>query len=110
MADKPRLDTPHIRVTLTDGTEYEVQTINADMVMFDLERAKRHWPALTDAPILWITYLAFAALRRDGTIPASVLFDSWVTTTEQIKNLNETGQESEETVKAFPTLMAAGQD
>lgn len=108
--DTPKLDTPHMRVTVTDGTQYAVQTTNADMVMYDLERAKRRWPSLTDAPFLWLSYLAFSALRRDGTISASEHFDSWVQTTVEVKNLNETGQESDETVKAFPTLLAAGQD
>lgn len=51
-----------------DGTEYTVQTDNRDAVQWDLVRGRKNWPAGTDAPMLWMTFLAWHALIRTGVI------------------------------------------
>lgn len=66
----PKLKTPIIEIVLenTDGTytEATVQTDNRDCVRWDLTRPRRQWPATQEAPILWCTFLAWAAMVRGG--------------------------------------------
>src|SRR5690242_7666585 len=106
MAESPRLDTPHIRVTMNDGREYDVQTENPDMVMFDIERAKRKWPTFQDAPMLWINYLAFSKLKQSGEL-GNETFDAWILRTVRVDNLNEDGVPDDDVVTAFPTREVA---
>jgi len=104
MADKtPQLDTPYIRVTMADGKTYDVQTENPDMVMFDLERAKRKWPTLQDAPFLWLNYLAYSKLKRSGEDIGGDSFEAWLMKTSTVTNLNGDGAPDTDVVKAFPT-------
>lgn len=53
-----------------DGTYLEaaVQADNRDLVRWDMTRGRRQWPQATDAPFLWSTFLAWAALTRAGDI------------------------------------------
>jgi hypothetical protein len=70
----PRLTTPRYRVVMDDGAEHEVRVINADMLWFDRERARRKdWPAPDEAPIFWQTCLAWRALRRTEALPDMTL-------------------------------------
>ena len=64
---------PRALVTIerSDGTvaELTVQTDNRDAVRFDLMRARKGWPPMGEAPILFMTVLAFLAIRRsDATM------------------------------------------
>ena len=64
---------PRVLVTIeqADGTvaELTVQTDNRDAVRFDLMRARKSWPAMGEAPLLFMTVLAFLAIRRsDATM------------------------------------------
>ena len=64
---------PRVLVTIeqADGTvaEVAVQTDNRDAVRFDLMRARKGWPPMGEAPILFMTVLAFLAIRRsDATM------------------------------------------
>lgn len=99
--ESPKLDTPRLRVVMQDGQEFDVQTENPDMVFWDIERAKRKWPTFQDAPFLWINYLAYSKLKRDGL--ASEAFDAWITRTRIVQNLNEDGAASAEVNGADPT-------
>lgn len=63
------LSAPRIRVILDDAgtlTEYEVQTDNRDAVRWDMTRGRENWPAFTDAPMLWATFMAWSAMNRAG--------------------------------------------
>ena len=59
---------PRVLVTIeqSDGTEVEltVQTDNCDAVRFDLMRARKNWPTMHDAPVLFMTVIAWLAIRR----------------------------------------------
>lgn len=80
MAD-PILKTPIVTVVIAEGeqlVEYTVQTDNRDAVAWDMHRNRVNWPAGTDAPMLWMTYLAWSAMRRDTSSPAATLtFDQF---------------------------------
>lgn len=60
-----------------DGTflEAAVQTDNRDAVRWDMTRTRRQWPAIGDAPFLWGTFMAWAAMTREGDISED--FDSF---------------------------------
>jgi hypothetical protein len=104
MADKtPQLDTPYLRVTMADGRTFDVQTENPDMVLFDLERAKRKWPTFQDAPFLWVSYLAYSKLKRSGEDIGGDAFDAWLLKTSAVTNLNADGEPGTDVVSAFPT-------
>jgi hypothetical protein len=91
---------------MADGREYDVQTENPDMVMFDLERAKRKWPSFQDAPFLWLNYLAYSKLKRSGETVGQ--FDAWILTTRSVDNIDADGEPSDDVVTAFPTQPGPG--
>lgn len=71
---EPLLKTPIITVVIDrddELTEYVVQTDNRDSIAWDMHRNRVNWPAGPDAPMLWMTYLAWSAMRRDTTTPAA---------------------------------------
>ena len=69
MSDRPRLNTPHLRVVMDDGTVLDLQALNIDMLAFDRQRAKLKWPTATDAPFVWLTFLAWSAAMREKALP-----------------------------------------
>jgi hypothetical protein len=77
MADIPDLSTPLVRVTMSDGATHEVQTANPDLVRFDMTRGRMHWPALQDAAFLWLTFIAWAALKREHEIPDDMTWETF---------------------------------
>jgi hypothetical protein len=60
----PRVPTPTIRVWMDDGAYHESQVLNADLVAWDRTRAKHRWPMPADAPMLWLTFLAWHNLTK----------------------------------------------
>ena len=99
---EPRLTTPRYRVVFDDGAEHEVQVVNADMIFFDRERARRRdWPTPDTAPIFWQTVLAWKALRRldlIGDMPLSVFEDRAL----QVEGLEETEEGESEVGPTLP--------
>lgn len=70
-----KLSTPRFAVIYTDSTgdevAVEVQSTQSDVVRYDLLRGRNGWPAVTEAPMLWTTVVAWAALVRLGhDVPA----------------------------------------
>lgn len=76
MAGK-RLTSPRINVVREGEDDLELQTINADLVLWDRTRAKHKWPKFDEAPFLWLTFLSWAAARRTGVINGSVTYETW---------------------------------
>jgi hypothetical protein len=54
---------------MDDGTEFEAQALNIDMLTFDRQRARLGWPTASDAPFVWLTFLAWSAAMRESLIP-----------------------------------------
>lgn len=66
---EPRIASPRCAVVLQDGeqlVEVITQTDNRDAVRWDMTRGRKNWPTGADAPMLWITFLAWSALNRSG--------------------------------------------
>ncbi len=70
MAVEPRIASPRLAVVLEkpDRTLVEIitQTDNRDAVRWDMTRGRKNWPSMQDAPLLWMTFLAWSALARSG--------------------------------------------
>jgi hypothetical protein len=61
-----RLKDLHVYVTMADDTEHTVQIRNPELCRWDLVRADKGWPSMEDAPVLWQTFVAWAAMKRAG--------------------------------------------
>lgn len=65
-----RITAPRVRVVIEDAagelTETLVQTDNRDAIRFDLIRSRKGWPGMQEAPMLWMTVLAWNAIKRSG--------------------------------------------
>lgn len=65
----PRIASPRVAVVMErDDQLVEVitQTDNRDAVRWDMTRGRKQWPTGNQAPMLWITFLAWSALNRSG--------------------------------------------
>lgn len=61
-----------LAVTMADGTVHDKLAINNHaMVSYDFAAHKNRWPSGTDAPFLWLTYLAWQQLVDQGDYPAT---------------------------------------
>jgi hypothetical protein len=89
MSDSPRLSTPRIHVVLDDSAVYDVQTHNPDLVAWDRERNQRKWPTAQDAPLMWLTYLAWRALKREGAVPSDTTFDAFTLRTLEVSSAQD---------------------
>jgi hypothetical protein len=75
LVSEHRLTIPRVEVTLDDGTTYEVQAMNPDLIRWDRMAAKNGWPGPTTAPFLWLTFIAWSASKRSGAIPADMTWE-----------------------------------
>ena len=89
MADRPELRSPQIRVLMDDGAVFEVQAYNPDLIRWD-ETSKLHsWDAASQAT-LWLTFVAWAALTREGQIP-NMKWDEFKTRALDVNPMTEQG-------------------
>lgn len=111
----PKIPQPRLRVQLenADGTvaEYDVQTDNRDAVRFDLTRVRLGWPDGQSAPVLWMTFQAWSALKRSGIDVGKV--DAFMDRCLSVQPLNDDGEdlaEGEEHPSVDPSQTAVEQD
>lgn len=81
--DQRELDQLQLDVELDGAEPFRVVTTNADRVRWDLHRAKAKWPSATDAPFLFLTFLAHNAARRSGQYAGT--FDTFATDCTLVK-------------------------
>lgn len=109
MADY-KITAPRLRVlrgSLDAPEVIEVQTLNPDMVAFDMTRAKHKWPDMQTAPFKWMTFVGWHAARREGRIPADLTYESWEATTLDVTALTD---DDEEGGAVDPTPLGLGPD
>lgn len=96
-----KINTPRYRVVYSlDGdpanyAEVEVQAIQADTIRYDMMRARHGWPGIQDAPILWSTVVAWAALIRTG-VQLSRKFDEAIEQIIAVETLTVDGSPVDE--------------
>lgn len=108
MADSPRLKSPRLSVVLSDGAVLDVQTLNPDLIRYDVTRAKHGWPDGPSAPFLWLTFIAWAALRREHTIPDDVTWESF--RDERCLSVESVDDDADDNGRGFPFPVALEPD
>jgi hypothetical protein len=88
-----RLHTPRLRVVREGLDDLEIQSTNADLVLWDRTRYKHKWPPPTEAPFLWLTFTSWAAARRTGAIPSDLRFESWESDVLEVESLEDDDDE-----------------
>lgn len=86
-----RMVSPRLLVTLDDGNEYDIQTDNRDMVQFDLKRGRYGWPSMQEAPMLWVTVLAWSCMTREGKISKDDSVEKGINRIIAVEALDEDG-------------------
>jgi hypothetical protein len=84
-----RLNTPRVIVKREGHENAEVQTINADLVLWDKTRFRHKWPTVSDAPFLWLTFIAWAAARRTGVIPQDLTYEQFEAETLEVETVDD---------------------
>lgn len=105
-----KLSSPRVLVLREGHEPLEVQTTNADMVRWDLTRPKQRppWPKFDEAPILWLTFLAWAAARRTGAIEMTHTWETWLEETLEVQPLEDPEGDEAGTGAAFPLGLEPG--
>lgn len=102
------LDSPRVRV-IRDGHEpLEVQTDNRDMIAWEKTRARHKWPKFDEAPIFWLTFLAWSAARRSGAIEQGYTWERWEAETLQARTVEDDGRAGDEMGRPFGEEAAPG--
>lgn len=55
-----------LHVELLDGSQHDITIDNPSLVAWDRERGRNNWPTATDAPYLWMTFIAWHHLKATG--------------------------------------------
>lgn len=98
-----KLTSPRVLIVREGQPELELQTTNADLVAWDLARAKQRpvWPTFQDAPFLWLTFIGWAAARRTGAIETTYTFETWRDEVLEVTTVDD--DEDTEAGSPFPT-------
>lgn len=57
-----------VTVELNDGSTHDLAIANPSLVAWDRTRATRKWPKVDDAPILWMTFIAWHHMKAHGLV------------------------------------------
>lgn len=94
-------------VHLADGRELHVNVRNPSLAAWDITRADKGWPKADDAPSLWMTYICWDALCRQGDYPRA---DGKTSTFPHFRDVDCAMIDDPEDVDADPTRTAVEQD
>lgn len=75
----PKITSPRVTVIREGFDPLEVQTDNRDAILWDKTRIRHKWGRQDEQPYIWLTFLAWAAARRTGAIPADLKYEVWET-------------------------------
>jgi hypothetical protein len=84
-----RLESPRVIITREGHEDLEVQTDNRDMIVWETTRARHKWPKFDEAPMMWLTFLAWSAARRTGAIDNGYTWERWREETLQAKTVKD---------------------
>src|SRR5262245_21351922 len=105
-----QLSTTRVEVILDDGATLTAQVTNADFIRWDRTAAKHGWPTIQAAPFLWLSFVAWSALRREGQLPDSYTWDRFADGGAlQVRNLTtDEGTEDEDVADPTPLGVVPG--
>jgi hypothetical protein len=101
------ITSPHLRVlrgSLDAPEVIEVQTLNPDLIAWDMTRARHKWPPVAEAPFKWLTFIAWAACRREGRIASDVTYEEWEASTLNVANLTDDDDDGAAVPPTLPGL------
>lgn len=79
MGDRPQLVAPLCVVIMDDGSEFEVQATNWDLLSYERYARAHKWPPADQAPMETATFVAWHALKREGCITDDMSYDLFTT-------------------------------
>jgi hypothetical protein len=100
-----KLTSPRLRIwrgSLDAPEVLEVQTLNPDLIAWDMTHAKHKWPELKDAPFKWLTFIGWHAARREGRIPADLTYEAWEASTLDVSNIDDEDEDGGEAIPSPP--------
>jgi hypothetical protein len=77
MTDQPAITNPRVHVVMADGSEWDAQTLNPDLLRFEATAGKHKWAGPAESPMRWLTFLAWRAGLREGHIPPDLLWEEF---------------------------------
>ena len=93
-----RLSAPRVRVVVDDPAkgmvEVVLQTDNRDLVRWDVTRARKGWPEFKDSPFLWLTFLAWSVMQREGQ--TTLKLDAFLDTCTEASAVKKDGDDPED--------------
>jgi hypothetical protein len=84
-----------LSVELDDTEPYQVETRLIDHNTWDTTRAKHNWPQAGDAPITWLGFVAWAASRRSGKIPADYTWETFLRNCVGVEKVNDEDEDAD---------------
>jgi hypothetical protein len=103
-----RLTSPLLEVTMADGAVLTVQTANPDLLLYERTAAKHKWRPMTEAPLTWITFLSWAALRREDQIPRDLTWEAYSEQALHITDVSERDDDTDDPGAGDPTRPGPG--
>lgn len=97
-----KLSSPRVLVRREGYDDLEIQTTNADLVLWDRTRAKHKWPKFDEAPFLWLTFLSWSGARRTGAIPSDMTYEKWEGETLDVEALTDADDEMGNPIPRVP--------
>lgn len=85
-----KLSNPRVHVIMADGSQWDVQSLNPDLLRWERTASKHKWPEFRTVPVWWMTFLAWSASQRDGLIPTAVTWEEF--STELCVQVSDTGR------------------
>lgn len=77
MSDSPTFNNPRVHVLMMDGAEWDAQTLNPDLLKFERTAVRHKWPKPGESPVMWLTFIAWAAGVREGHIPSTLTWEQF---------------------------------
>lgn len=90
-----RLRSPRVTVIRDGHDDLEVQTDNRDMILWEKTRARHKWPKFDEAPMMWLTFLAWSAARRSGAIDTGYTWERWEAETLEARTVDDDDADDE---------------
>jgi hypothetical protein len=90
-----KLTSPLVSVIREGHETLEVQTDNRDLILWEKTRVKHRWPKFDEAPMTWLTFLAWAAARRTGAIAPDYRWEQWEAETLSVGTVDKDKDDDE---------------
>lgn len=85
-----KLSNPRVHVIMADGSEWEAQTRNPDLLRYERTGIKHKWPTPSQSPIWWLTFISWSAGLREGRISSDITWEAFSTELcDQVTNADE---------------------